>query len=66
MKLRSTYRIFSIGSIDLFIIGDRNCGKTTLIAKLQGIDVSETGKGIALDYSFLDIHTTAEEDGRLY
>ncbi len=42
--------------------GDRQVGKTTLIAKLQGIDISEAGKGIALDYSFIDIHSGVEQD----
>jgi len=46
----------------VLLLGDRNSGKSTLLARLQGLDISELQGGIALDYSFLDIHSSPDAD----
>jgi dynein light intermediate chain 1 len=45
-----------VESRTLVFLGDRNCGKSTLLARFQGQDVSETTKGIAMSYSFIDVY----------
>lgn len=37
----------------IIIVGDNECGKTTLIAKLQGVE--EPRKGIGLEYYYLNV-----------
>ncbi|XP_026817674.1 cytoplasmic dynein 1 light intermediate chain 2-like [Rhopalosiphum maidis] len=44
----------------MIIIGDNQCGKTTLVAKLQGID--DLTKGIGLEYAYIDIRDDYKED----
>ncbi|XP_050425975.1 cytoplasmic dynein 1 light intermediate chain 2 [Adelges cooleyi] len=44
----------------MIIIGDKECGKTTLVAKLQGID--DLTKGIGLEYAYIDIRDEYKED----
>lgn len=46
----------------VLLLGERNSGKSSLLARLQGIDMSEAGKGVALDYSYIDITATNEMD----
>jgi dynein light intermediate chain 1 len=46
----------------VLLLGDRNSGKSTLLARLQGLDISELQGGIALDYSFIDIHSSPDAD----
>ena len=36
-----------------FVSGDNECGKTTLIAKLQGVE--EPKKGSGLEYYYVDV-----------
>jgi len=45
------------------LIGDNECGKTTLIAKLQGVE--EPRKGIGLEYYYLNVKDEYR-DGELY
>lgn len=60
-------RILSIQYLVLFSIslrlfynpGDNQCGKTTLVAKLQGID--DLTKGIGLEYAYIDIRDEYKE-----
>lgn len=42
-----------------FFSGDNQCGKTTLVAKLQGID--DLTKGIGLEYAYIDIRDEYKE-----
>jgi len=46
----------------VLLLGDRNTGKSTLLARLQGMDIGELQRGVALDYSFIDIHSSPEAD----
>lgn len=39
--------------IKLIFVGDNECGKTTLIAKLQGVE--EPKKGSGLEYYYIDV-----------
>lgn len=39
--------------IDCFIVGDIGCGKTTVIAKLQGVE--DPKKGAGLEYAYIDV-----------
>jgi len=41
----------------LVLLGDRNCGKTSLLIKLQQRQeqAEQLAKGVALDYSFLEV-----------
>jgi GTPase SAR1 family protein len=50
----------------LLLLGDRNCGKTSVLIKLQQrqAQTEQLAKGVALDYSFLDIQDDAS-DGML-
>ncbi|XP_050528607.1 cytoplasmic dynein 1 light intermediate chain 2 isoform X2 [Daktulosphaira vitifoliae] len=43
----------------MIIIGDKESGKTTLVAKLQGID--DLTKGIGLEYAYIDIRDEYKE-----
>lgn len=43
----------------LLFLGDNQCGKTTLVAKLQGID--DLTKGIGLEYAYIDIRDDYKE-----
>jgi dynein light intermediate chain 1 len=53
----------------LVILGERNAGKSSLVARLQGQDLIEGAKGggggIALDYAYLDILLSEENDDLL-
>lgn len=42
-----------------YLPGDNQCGKTTLVAKLQGID--DLTKGIGLEYAYIDIRDEYKE-----
>uniref|UniRef100_A0A8D8ZMK4 Dynein light intermediate chain n=1 Tax=Cacopsylla melanoneura TaxID=428564 RepID=A0A8D8ZMK4_9HEMI len=44
----------------LLVLGDNGTGKTTLIAKLQGIDSPE--KGSALEYAYINVSDEYRED----
>ncbi|VVC44806.1 Hypothetical protein CINCED_3A010782 [Cinara cedri] len=44
----------------VIIIGNNQCGKTTLVGKLQGID--DLTKGIGLEYAYIDIRDDYKED----
>eukprot|EP01114_Cavostelium_apophysatum_P024828 TRINITY_DN987_c0_g1_i4.p1 TRINITY_DN987_c0_g1~~TRINITY_DN987_c0_g1_i4.p1 ORF type:complete len:166 (-),score=26.82 TRINITY_DN987_c0_g1_i4:203-700(-) len=46
----------------VLVLGEKNSGKSTLISRLQGLDASEVRKGIALDYSFIDIHGSETDE----
>jgi len=46
----------------VLVLGDRNCGKSTLVTRLQGLDITQVEKGVALGYSFIDIRNTNEAD----
>jgi len=46
----------------VLLLGDRSSGKSTLLARLQGLDIGELQRGVALDYSFIDIHSSPEAD----
>jgi GTPase SAR1 family protein len=46
----------------VLVLGDRNGGKSTLVTRLQGMDITQVEKGVALGYSFLDIRNTNEAD----
>lgn len=46
----------------VLVVGDRLCGKSTLLARLEGIDIADIRRGFALDYSFIDIHTSPDQD----
>lgn len=39
----------------MYALGDRASGKSTLCARLQKLDITDPPRGLALDYSFLDI-----------
>ncbi len=39
----------------ILVLGDRNCGKTSLVARLLGKDVNEFSKGLAVDYAFMEV-----------
>lgn len=39
----------------LLVLGDRYCGKTSLLSKLKGEDLHQSCKGLALDYTFVDV-----------
>lgn len=43
----------------LLFSGDNQSGKTTLVAKLQGID--DLTKGIGLEYAYIDIRDDYKE-----
>jgi len=47
---------------NVLVLGDRNCGKSILLARLQGMDLGDIEQGVALDYSFLDVKTSEDED----
>ena len=44
------------------ILGDNECGKTTLIAKLQGVE--DPKKGAGLEYYYIDVQDEYR-DGKL-
>ncbi|KAI5705308.1 hypothetical protein M8J75_013731 [Diaphorina citri] len=44
----------------ILVLGDNSSGKTTLIAKLQGIDSPE--KGLALEYAYINVSDEYRED----
>lgn len=39
----------------LLTLGDRLCGKTTLVFRLQGLDISENITSMALDYGLVEL-----------
>lgn len=47
---------------NVLVLGDRNSGKSTLVTRLQGLDITQVEKGVALGYSFIDIRNTNEAD----
>ena len=46
--------------IIFFKKGDRNCGKTSLLSKLKNKDLHKDAKGLAIDYTYLEVK---EDDG---
>ncbi|PRP85614.1 dynein light intermediate chain [Planoprotostelium fungivorum] len=51
-----------VESSNAVFLGNRLTGKSTLLAKIQGLDVSNLKKGIALDYGFVDIFASSDDD----
>jgi len=51
-----------LDSKTLLVLGDKNSGKSTLITRIQGLDIADMRKGVGLDYSFLDIHPENDDD----
>jgi len=47
-------------SQSLLVLGDQECGKTTLVAKLQGVE--EPKKGNALEYGYMEIRDDSFEN----
>lgn len=45
----------------LYNVGDRNCGKSSLLSRMQHED-SDVNKGVALTYSFVDVYESENED----
>lgn len=44
--------------------GERSSGKSSVLARLQGLDIAEAAiDGVALDYTYLDIFGSDESDG---
>eukprot|EP01094_Clydonella_sp_ATCC50884_P015832 TRINITY_DN2649_c0_g1_i2.p1 TRINITY_DN2649_c0_g1~~TRINITY_DN2649_c0_g1_i2.p1 ORF type:complete len:463 (-),score=167.43 TRINITY_DN2649_c0_g1_i2:2571-3959(-) len=58
----------SLDSKNLLLLGDRNCGKTTLLQRFQKNQEESLTKGIALDYSYLNVHDDQTDDvlGRMH
>jgi hypothetical protein len=50
----------------LVILGNRFSGKSSLLARLQRLDINEVREGIALDYAYIDIfdETATRDDGK--
>ncbi|KAL6067712.1 Cytoplasmic dynein 1 light intermediate chain 1 [Balamuthia mandrillaris] len=47
----------------VLLLGDRSTGKSSLIARIQGLDHTEASKdGVALDYTYLDVFMSDESD----
>jgi len=51
-----------VDSTNAIFLGNRLSGKSSLLARLEDADVSELKKGIALDYSFIEIFANEEDD----
>ena len=48
----------------VYIVGDNECGKTTLIAKLQGVE--DPKKGAGLEYYYIDVRDEYRDGKWLY
>jgi dynein light intermediate chain 1 len=46
----------------VLILGDRNAGKSALLARLQGQEISALSKGHALSYTFIDVYDDEADD----
>jgi len=51
----TTSEAVSIDGRSLLVLGGRNCGKTTLLSVLKQYDLHKDAKGLALDYTFLEV-----------
>jgi len=47
---------------NLLILGDRNCGKSTLLARLQRKDIGNVTQESALSYTTIDVREESSED----
>lgn len=52
-KIAHMILIYSIFSLDIIFAGENESGKTSLIAKLQGVEDPKKGSG--LEYAYIDV-----------
>merc|ERR1711879_122500 len=45
----------SIDGRSIVVLGDRNCGKTSLLSNLKNKDLHKDAKGLAIDYTYLEV-----------
>jgi len=44
------------------VLGDRSSGKSSLLARVQGNDLQALRRGVALDYSFIDVKSREDDE----
>lgn len=49
-------------SRSVVVLGDRNSGKSSLLARTHNEDITDINKGVALTYTFLDVQEDENED----
>lgn len=51
-----------VESRTVIVLGDRNSGKSSLLARTQNEDITDINKGVALTYTFLDSYEDGNDD----